>query len=132
VASVGEGSRLAQSGTLGGRELGNSFDGLSIGWLRCVRIQQPHRAGFLNHPVPQNQGIDDVAAGHTPPSPHPHRDAAFSDIKQMIADHKTFTLGASHRTSWTGVDAHCPSPLKRSKGNAIAFAHRLAGFFAES
>lgn len=80
-----------------GTELGDCFGGLSVSWFRWLCTWQSRCAGALNHPVSENQGIDDVAASHTAPSPHPHGDTAFSDINQMIAHHETFTLGASHK-----------------------------------
>lgn len=99
AARVTDCSCLAQSGTLCALELGGYFDGLSVGWCRCLRGQQPRCAGVLNHSVPEDQWIDDVAARYTTPSPHPHRNATFSNIDQVVDDHQTFTLGASHGTS---------------------------------
>jgi hypothetical protein len=97
----------------------------------CSYVQQPCRPGTLDHPVTENETIDDITAGDTAPASHPHRDAAFSDVNQMIAHHETFTFGASHRTllhpCWMAS-----AYTVRSKGNAIALAYRLAGFFTES
>jgi hypothetical protein len=58
----------------------------------------------MAHPVAIDDRIDNVAAGDTTQTPHPHRQITFSDVEQIITDHETVTSGAVHGTlPMTGV-----------------------------
>jgi hypothetical protein len=45
-----------------------------------------------------NERIDNVPAGHTPPSFHPHRNAALLNVDEAIANHETIASYALHGT----------------------------------
>ena len=75
------------------------------------RSEQARSASLLNHPMPQNERIDDVPAGHTAPSFHPHWNAAFLHVDQAIGYHETITSGALHETLLVQLRLTATMPL---------------------
>jgi hypothetical protein len=57
-------------------------------YLRGLRL--------LAHPMFLDERIDNIAAGYTSPSFHPHWNAALHDVDQVIGNHETITFSTVH------------------------------------
>src|SRR5512138_3013418 len=54
-----------------------------------LRLQLSPHGNSSAHPVTIDDRIDNVAAGDTTQTTHPHRQITFSDIEQIVTDHET-------------------------------------------
>jgi hypothetical protein len=66
-------------------------------WHSRFVSEQAQHSRLLDHPMSLDERIDNVPAGYTSPSFHPHRNTALLHVDQVIGNHETI---ASYCTAW--------------------------------
>lgn len=97
--------------------LGRSFERMTEPRHGRFWSEQPQYSCLLDHPMSQDERINNVPTGHASPSLHPHRNTALLHVDQVIGNHKTVTSCALHRAllcSLRGSRRHA-TPLLDSK-----------------
>ena len=76
--------------------LGHRFERTTVPRHGRVNPESSQGSRLLDHPMSLDQWIDNVPAGHTAPSFHPHRNTALLYVDQVIDNHEAVTSGAFH------------------------------------
>jgi hypothetical protein len=106
-------------------QLGRSFKRVMKPRYGRLFSEQARRSRLLDHPMSLNERINNVPAGHTSPSFHPHRNTALLHVDQVIDNHETVTSDALHGTLLCRDGIPSTPTLERSSLKTLQAVQRL-------